>query len=355
MSFNLRVVFLIMLVSSSVHAVAQNNSDFEVIAQAEVLPDAIEQEEIYMNDDFLSNDEIKLEDFDKLFVGDPVEIEKNLRALLPRAEALEDKSIYLQILSQIALTQAMQKEFDAAHKTLDTAEKQLNSEHHLARVRILLERGRVFFQVGDVEAASPLFKQSYELSAEHKFDYHTVNAAHMMAFVAKSAEEKIEWNERAIKLAEHSESVQAQQWLGSLYNNVGQAYLEAKKYEKALLALEKALEYREQEGHAPNIRVGKWAVARTLRLLNRSDEVLPMLRALIDEYDFMVKTGELDMPAEMLPSVRGLVYEELAKIDSTQTKMYAGLAYDDLSLDEWFKRLEPQRLERLKQLRDGKE
>lgn len=307
-----------------------------------------------MDDQHHSDEEFRLEDFDKLFVGDLAEAEKNLRALLPRAEALEDKSIYLQILSQIALAQAVQKNFDSARKTLDLAEKQLSPEHHLARVRILLERGRVFFQEGNVAAARPLFKQSFELSAEHKFDYHTVNAAHMVPFAAETVEEKIEWNERAIKLAENSESVRAQEWLGSLYNNVGQAYLEAKQYDKALPSLKKALECRELEGHAVNTRVARWAVARTLRLLNRSDEALPMLMALLDEYDSMVKTGRLDMPAEMLPSARGLVYEELAEIDGEKAQMYAGLAYDDLSKDEWFERLEPQRLERLKKLRDGK-
>ena len=64
-----------------------------------------------------SQDNKDLENFDDLFVGDPVEIEKNLRALLPRAQALKDKSIYLQILSQIALAQAMQKNFEEAQKT----------------------------------------------------------------------------------------------------------------------------------------------------------------------------------------------------------------------------------------------
>lgn len=302
-----------------------------------------------MDDQHHSDEEFKLEDFDKLMVGDLAQAEKHLQALLPRAEALEDRSIYLQILSQIALAQAVQRKFDEAHKTLDMAEKKLSPEQHLARVRILLERGRVFFQEGNVEAARPLFKQSFELSAAHGFDYHTVNAAHMVPFAAESVEEKIEWNERAIKLAESSES----QWLGSLYNNVGQAYLEAKQYDKALSCLKKALEYREAEGYAVNTRFARWAVARALRLLNRSDEALPMLLALLDEYDAMVKMGKLDMPKETLPSVRGLVYEELAEIGGEKAHIYAGLAYDDLRQDEWFKRLEPDRLERLKRLRDA--
>ena len=69
-----------------------------------------------MDDQPHSDEKFKLEDFDKLFVGDIAEAEKNLRSLLPRAKALKDKSIYLQILSQIALAQAVQKNFDVAEE-----------------------------------------------------------------------------------------------------------------------------------------------------------------------------------------------------------------------------------------------
>src|SRR5579872_5438770 len=114
---------------------------------------------------------VKLENFDDLFVGNPVDIEKNLSELLPQAAALKNKSIYLQILSQIALAQAMQQKFDQAHATLDKAEAGLTPEYAEARVRILLERGRIFHQAGDVDKALPYFEQSYELSKQHGFDF----------------------------------------------------------------------------------------------------------------------------------------------------------------------------------------
>ncbi|HEV8052853.1 MAG TPA: hypothetical protein VGP47_10195 [Parachlamydiaceae bacterium] len=303
-----------------------------------------------MSDTLKSDNQLKLENFDDLFVGNPAEIEKNLKELLPQASALEDQSIYLQILSQIALTQAMQKNFDTAHETLNIAEKLLTSQDHLARVRILLERGRVFMQSDDVDAARPLFIQSYELSKAHNFDYHTANAAHMIAIVAVTPEEKIKWNLLAIELVEIPKSIRAQTWSGSLYNNLGQAYIEGKLYEKALDALKKAQAFREEEGYAPNIRTAKWAVARALRLLSQYEESLNILLPLIEEYDAMVKQDKLDMPKEILPIVRGLVYEELAEIYTVKAKAFAQSAYEDLSKDAWFKKLEPKRLERMKQL-----
>jgi len=292
----------------------------------------------------------KLENFDELFVGDSVEIEKNLRALLPQAKASADKSIYLQILSRIALAQALQKKFDDAHKTLDNAEKLLSDTDHLARVRILLERGRVFHQSGKVENAKPLFIQSFELGSKHQLDEHTIDAAHMIAIVVEMTEEKIKWNERAIALAENSDLPRGHAWLASLYNNIGQAYLEDKQYEKGLNIFKKAQKLREKEGYAPNIRVAKWSVARAMRLLSRFDEALSILLPLKEEYDSLTKTGDLDMPMEMLPSLRGLVYEELAELHDAEAKLFARLAYEDLSKDEWFKKLEPERLERLKLL-----
>lgn len=303
-----------------------------------------------MNDKSPSTDMSKLERFDELFVGNPIDIERKFKELLPQASGLKDLSIYLQILSQIALAQAMQGHFDEAHQTLDDAEKRLSSIDDLAKVRILLERGRVFMQSGDIARARPFFMESYELSQKHDFDYHTANAAHMIAMVAESPEEQIAWNRRAIELAEHSSVMKAKQWLGALYNNLGHAYIKAKDYDSALDALSESLAFRKEEGYEPNIRVAKWAIARALRHLDKHQEALNILLPLLEEYEVMLKEDKLDIPHEMLPSIRGLVYEELAMIYETKTKYYAQLAYKDLATDKWFKELESQRLEHLRKI-----
>jgi len=310
---------------------------------------------LYVEDQYMENHPqsehiSKLKNFDDLFIGDPSEIEKNLRELLPKAKALKDQSIYLQMMARIALTEALQKKFEDAHNTLNTAEKLLKSGDHLARARILLERGRVYQQADNVELATPLFKQSYEISKKHQFDEHMLDAAHMIGIVSEDVHEKIKWNELAIELAKESKVPRGRAWLGPLYHNVGQAYIEVEQYQNALNASEKALEYRKQEGYAPNVRVAKWSVARAMRFLNRQNEALPILLSLVEEYELMVKEDTLDIPEPILFSVRGLVYEELSEIYQANAKYFAGLAYDDLSKDEWFKKLESTRLERLKKL-----
>lgn len=299
---------------------------------------------------FKKNVDTKLENFDELWgLGDPVVVEEKLRELLPQAESLKDKSLYIQILSQIALAQALQQKIDDAHKTLDEAEMLLTPEYELAKVRILLERGRVFQQAGKVPEALDFFKKSFELSEKNKFDYYTINAAHMIAIVVDKTEEKIKWNQLAIHMSEKTKDKKAALWLGPLYNNLGRNYHEEKQYKKALVAFKKALEYRRKEKYAPNIRVAKWSIGQILRLLNRLDEALKIQQALLKEYDAIEKTGNFDMPLEMFKLTRGWVYEELAEIYNDKSKLFAHLAYEDLSNNEMFRKVEPERLERLKE------
>lgn len=297
--------------------------------------------------------ESELDNFDDLWGkhGDASKVEIAMNELLPDARVLKDPSLYLQILSQIALAQAVQGKINEAHKTLDLAETQLTIGQNLARTRILLERGRIFQQAGVPDKALQLFKQSYEISEQHKLDFHTINAAHMIAIVATNIAEKIQWNEIAIGLANKTDDEKAKKWLGSLYHNLGQALLEAMQYEQALDSFKKALRYREEEAYEPNIRVAKWAIAKTLRFLNRCDEALTILDSLKIEYEKLA--AQPDMPDLMFKLTRGWVYEEFAEVfvrlGDKRAKEFAQLAFDDLSLNPALTDIE--RLERLKTLR----
>ncbi len=70
----------------------------------------------------------------------------------------------------------------------------LTPEYDLARVRILLERGRVFQQSENISQASSYFQQAFELGTKHGFEYQAINAAHMIAIVVDNVEDKITWN-----------------------------------------------------------------------------------------------------------------------------------------------------------------
>lgn len=295
-----------------------------------------------------------LKNFDELFTGNPVDIEKNMTALLPEAESREDKSIYLQILSQIALAQAMQQNFDLAHKTLDMADGILEPRYELAQIRLLLERGRVYHQSGNTDKALPLFIKSYEKAKLNKdFDFHTVNAAHMVAIVANDVDDKIKWNKLAIALAEKTHDERCQTWLGAIHNNLAQNYIEAENYSEALESFKKCKAYAEKRGDPIVIRGASWGIARSLRSLNQLEKALEIQKGLLIQYEDISNNNSL--PIELVRTGRGLVYEELAEIylaqnNKEQSKKYSLLAYDDLSQDPWMEKLYPERLGRMKEL-----
>lgn len=300
-----------------------------------------------------SKAEIKLENFDDLWgLGDPMIVEKKLQELLPQAKALKDHSIYLQILSQIALAQAVQQKFDSAHKILNDAEALLTPDHALAKVRILLERGRVYQQAEKISEARTYFERSFDLSKERNFDYHTINAAHMIAIVEDKTADKIKWNQLALNLALKTSDQRASLWLGPLFNNLGRNYLEEKQFDKALSAFQKALEYREKEAYVPNILFAKWAVARALRSLDRLDDALDIQNVLAKELEALAKDRKVEAPAEMVALMHGFVYEELAEIYHAKAKKCASIAYEDLCNNPMFTKYEKQRLKRLKTLKN---
>lgn len=281
-------------------------------------------------------------DFDQLWnYNQPAETEKRFRELLTEAETSGDKSYHAQLLTQIARTQGLQRHFDSAHKTLDAVQAMLTDDLTTARIRYLLERGRVFNSSQKAEQARPLFLQAWELAQSAGEDSYAVDAAHMIAIVESAPDQQIEWNLKALKLAENSSQPGAQKWLGSLYNNIGWTYHDAGEYEKALEIFQKALHWREQKGDAQTIFIARWCIGRTLRSLGRTDEALAVQRGLLKEI-------EAGAPSD------GYVYEELGELlllkNDPEAPRYFQLAYDQLAGDTWFAANEPARLERLKTL-----
>jgi tetratricopeptide (TPR) repeat protein len=280
-----------------------------------------------------------LPNFDSLWdYSNPEQTEIKFREILKQIP--ETESAYLELLTQIARTQGLQRKFDEAHQTLDEVKKNLKEDTR-AKVRYLLERGRVFNSSKQPDKAKPLFEQALDLAKKLNEDFYAVDAIHMLAIVADSAS-SLDLNLRAIQMAESSADEKARGWLGSLYNNTGWSYHDSGDYESALKIFEKAEAFRKSRDDAGATRIAAWCVARTLRSLNRVEEALSKQMQLKDEFE---STGDKD----------GYVFEEIGEClfllnRKDEAKPYFAKAYEELSQDEYLVENESERLNRLKEL-----
>ena len=246
----------------------------------------------------------------------------------------------LELKTQIARAQGLQRAFDAAHATLDGVEKALPRAPARVRVRYLLERGRVLNSSGNAENAVPLFRDALLRAQQAGEDFLAIDAAHMLGIAARPAD-RLKWDLEALAMTERTPDARSKRWLASLYNNIGWTYHERGEYAAALEYFDKALPAWEARGDVNAIRIAKWTIARALRSLGRYDEAWAIQRRLLAERE---AAGE--------PS--GYVYEELAEIelargDDAAAKPWFAKAYVLLSADPWLQANEGARLDRLRQ------
>jgi len=278
-------------------------------------------------------------DFDALWDYDhPDQTEAKFRDVLAKADS-HATDYRLQLLTQIARTEGLQRKFEDAHRTLDAVEAELNEDeaaYPVARIRYLLERGRVFNSSRQREQAVPLFEAALDHAVAAEEDFYAVDAAHMLG-IAAPAEDQLNWNLKALEMAESSPSKRAQGWAGSLYNNIGWTYHDMGQYENALAVFEKGAAWQHMHGHDAKYKIARWCIARCLRSLNRIPEAVVILQ-------------ELEFGGS-----GGYTYEELAEcllalgqVEAAQP--YFALAYRDLSQDAYLVAEEPARLKRLAEM-----
>ena len=278
----------------------------------------------------------ELPDFDSLWdFNDPAGTEAKLREVLPAARESRIAPYLAELLTQIARSEGLQRRFDDAHRTLDEADELIDDGMTAARVRSLLERGRVFNSSKQPGKARPPFLEAWEMASSRGEDFHAVDAAHMLGIVDQG-DDSLAWNEKAIALAERSNDEKANGWLGSLYNNNGWTYHEMGRFADALRCHEKNLAWHEEHDKTDKARVAKWCIARTLRSLDRVDEALAGQRDLLSEH-------------EALGTSDGYVHEELGECllllgRAAEALPHFARAFELLSGDPWLAAHEKERL-----------
>src|SRR5438132_2027549 len=265
--------------------------------------------------------------------------EKKFRELLPAAIDSLDISYLAELLTQIARAEAMQRKFQEAQKTLDRVEKALPKADQRVSVRYVLERGRVLSLSGKPREAQPRLREAFNLALMLKMDLHAIDAARMMAVA--EPEKTVEWNMKALDLAEKWADEGGNKAKGPLYGSIGWNHFERKEYQGALFMFQKALQFTDQLGDPLKMRTAKWPVAKVLRVIEHTEEALDMQRKLFEEYQEEGKRN-------------GYVYEEKAECllvmrQVQEAEGWFAAAYAELSRDPRISR-EQNRLNRLKEL-----
>jgi tetratricopeptide (TPR) repeat protein len=287
-----------------------------------------------------------LPDIDSLWnYNDPAGTEAAFRALLPRVGSTwETHSYALELFTQLARTQSLQRKYDECHTILNEVDREATVEMHRVRVRSALERGRAFNDTGKLDDAKRCFAAAWDLARAQRLDGLAVDAAHMLA-IAASGKDAVEWNLRAIAFAEASADPAARRWFGSLRNNLGWAYVALARYPEALAQFEEVVRVHAAANRPGPLRVGRYSVAKTLRLVGRVDESLTLQRQVLRDAEAQ---GEPD----------GYVHEELGECllalgRPDEARAQFARAWELLSMDPWFPNDEAARLERIRRLATG--
>ena len=105
-----------------------------------------------------------LPDFDKLWdYNDPATTEQKFREILSSFSFDQSPEYDLELRTQIARTLGLQQNLKAANTLLEEVEIALKLEYPVAKIRYLLERGRVLNSSGKREDAKPYFLKAWEL------------------------------------------------------------------------------------------------------------------------------------------------------------------------------------------------
>ena len=176
-----------------------------------------------------------------------------------------------EVLTQLARIEGLQSRFEEANRLLGQAET-LARASEVARVRVLLERGRILRLSGDLDAALPLFEKAFETALAAGQDFIAGDAAHMAAL----AGDMLAWTERGLAVA--SRSPAAAHWVGTLLNNLGWGHAQRGEHTESLAAYRGSLEAYVQSARYPYLReAARVGVAKALRSLGRAAEAVPLL------------------------------------------------------------------------------
>jgi tetratricopeptide (TPR) repeat protein len=186
--------------------------------------------------------------------------------------------VEVEALSQVARMNLLLGDKEKGREWLAQAGQKASESDPLGWSRYLGVKGRFEWQDNDLKTARETFDQMYTYCHVNGLWGRAVDAAHMIAIVAESPDEQIEWGRRGIEAAEANGE---ERWLGPLWNNLAGTYFDIKQFDSALECYLKAREYHWRYSDETAKLFADYHVGMTYRLLGRYDEAGKWLRPVL--------------------------------------------------------------------------
>ena len=189
-----------------------------------------------------------------------------------------NRSVEVEAMAQVARMNLVLGNKEEGRSVLTSVGEKAVDSDPMGWTRYLGVRGRFEWQDDDLKTARGTFDEMYEYCTANALWGRAVDAAHMIAIVAETPEEQIEWSQRGIEAAEAAEQ---ENWLGPLWNNMAITYFDMKKYDTALTCFEKAREYHWRHSGEVAKLFADYHVGMTHRYLGNYEESGRWLRPVL--------------------------------------------------------------------------
>lgn len=220
-----------------------------------------------------------LEQADEIFQARDYKVAlEKYTAAVNKARQEFNNSVEVESLSQVARMNLLLGDKEKGREWLEQAGQKASESDPLGWSRYLGVKGRFEWQDNDLKAARATFHQMYTYCHVNGLWGRAVDAAHMIAIVAESPDEQIEWGRRGIEAAEAGGM---DHWLGPLWNNLAGTYYDINQYDSALECYLKAREYHWRYSDETAKLFADYHVGMTYRLLGQHKEAGKWLRPVL--------------------------------------------------------------------------
>ncbi len=193
------------------------------------------------------------------------------------AEAEKNGSILVEALSMAARGYLIRDLKEKGRPWLARAKALAKASDPKGWSRYLGVRGRFEWKDENLAGATKTFEDMYDYCLKHELHSRAVDAAHMVA-ITGSTDKQIEWGKKGIVAAEKGEM---EGWLGPLWNNLGNTYQDAGRFDDAVVAFIKARHYHWKVGQEINKLIADWAVGMAYRRAGDAKKAILWIRPVL--------------------------------------------------------------------------